>query len=278
MKSFHQLITATATLLSSILAETTISQSHIYHSAPQAIISAILSHVSSSPPRNDGSINVLNIDVSSSRLDDESMSLLVDKLLIQLDENIQDECDERIKIKMDLSMNKLTPSGVAKLFNRLVARVDNHETGGTEDFNKTTNVLNLNSTEDDDEFNLTRTESAETENETTTSSQRLRLQQENEQPVELEELDLSFNDIGGHGSNPANLEFLNSVRRLFEHGQNLMMVPKVLKLENCGVGPAFCRSVGRVSILKHRLYPSQVKVIHFTLLQYPRPYLFYRES
>lgn len=240
-----------ATLLPLISAETTISQSHIFHSAPRPIISSILSHVSSSL-HNDRGIDALTIDVSSSRLDDESISLLIDKLLMQLDENRPGECDERIGIKMDLSMNKLTPSGIAKFFDKLlIYRVNNPKTDEKiKEFAVTAiNGSNAESTKNEDAFNLTQIDSVDIANETTTS-QWLGLKKEKQQPIELDELDLSFNDIGGHGSSPANLALLTSVRRLFEHGQSNLIVPKVLSLENCGVGPAFCRSIGRVSILK----------------------------
>jgi hypothetical protein len=55
---------------------------------------------------------------------------------------------------------------------------------------------------------------------------------------------LSYNDIGGEGVHPPNPQMLNSVRRLFEGGR---AAPRVLCLENCSLGPAFCRSIGRVS-------------------------------
>ena len=60
----------------------------------------------------------------------------------------------------------------------------------------------------------------------------------------IDELDLSYNDIGGEGVHPPNPQMLNSVRRLFEGGR---AAPRVLCLENCSLGPAFCRSIGRVS-------------------------------
>ena len=64
----------------------------------------------------------------------------------------------------------------------------------------------------------------------------------------MEELDLSFNDIGGHGIHSPNVQLLDSARRLFE-GDGTAFVPRILSLENCGIGPAFCRSIGRVSMV-----------------------------
>jgi len=62
----------------------------------------------------------------------------------------------------------------------------------------------------------------------------------------IEELDLSFNDIGGHGTHAPSVQLQNSVQRMFE-GERLAFAPRVLTLQNCGIGPLFCRSVGRVS-------------------------------
>ena len=62
----------------------------------------------------------------------------------------------------------------------------------------------------------------------------------------IEELDLSFNDIGGHGVHSPDAQLQDSIRRLFE-GEGSGFVPRLLTLENCGIGPSFCRSVGRVS-------------------------------
>jgi hypothetical protein len=64
--------------------------------------------------------------------------------------------------------------------------------------------------------------------------------------ISIEELDLSFNDIGGHGMHAPNVQLQDSVQRLFE-GERLAFAPRVLTLQNCGIGPLFCRSVGRVS-------------------------------
>ena len=83
--------------------------------------------------------------------------------------------------------------------------------------------------------------------------------------IELEELDLSFNDIGGHGARAMGLDLVNSARFLFERGFNCritntaLLVPRVLAMENCGIGPAFCRSIGRVSFSTFRSMPLDDK-------------------
>ena len=60
----------------------------------------------------------------------------------------------------------------------------------------------------------------------------------------LEELDLSMNDIGGHGANQPDERLLESFRKLFESRSDC--APRTLILQNCSIGPAILRSIGRV--------------------------------
>ena len=63
----------------------------------------------------------------------------------------------------------------------------------------------------------------------------------------LEELDLSMNDIGGHGANQPDERLLESFRKLFE--SHSTCAPRTLILQNCSIGPAILRSIGRVRSL-----------------------------
>lgn len=60
----------------------------------------------------------------------------------------------------------------------------------------------------------------------------------------LEELDLSMNDFGGHGANQPEERLIESFRKLFE--SRSACAPRSLVLQNCSIGPAILRSIGRV--------------------------------
>lgn len=188
-----------------------------------------------------GQSRLLEIDASSSRLDDESILSLIDKMLLQLDQ----QSANKVRLRLSLSMNKLTPGGAAKLFERLI-QADSKDDESISS-NETSAIAIVLNASDSNETVSTSDEASDN----TRSSRNEQVDAGNEpfQNTEIEKLDLSLNDIGGHGSHSANLELLTSTRRLFEQGQsNLnLLVPKVLVLENCGIGPAFCRSIGRVS-------------------------------
>ena len=248
LHSFLHIAAILSASLSSITADTAIYQSHIYHSSPRSIVKSILADVKAS--ESDGASDdrgIIQIDVSSSRLDDAAVSLLLDGLLLR-DGDKSDNYGGDRKIKLDLSMNQMTPGGAANLFNGLIQ--PNHnvtndllDTKANESYveslasNVTLEDSTANATELLDDDNCEETQEP----------------QQPKQNIELEELDLSFNDIGGHGSHAANLELLTNTRRLFEHHGNTyynnLVIPRVLSMENCGIGPAFCRSIGRVRFL-----------------------------
>ena len=247
MPRYFCILAILSSSLSSITADTAICHSHIYHSSPRSIVNSILTDVTAS--KSDSASDdrdTIQIDVSSSRLDDAAISLLVDRLLLR-DEEKSDNYGGDRKIKLDLSMNQLTPDGAANLFNRLIQA--NHSVANDEIEIKRNDSyiesLASNVTLEDGIAHATELEEDE-----------IKETQEPQQPkqdTELEELDLSFNDIGGHGSHTVNLELLTSTRRLFEcHGNgnnNFLVIPRVFSMENCGLGPAFCRSIGRVRFL-----------------------------
>ena len=267
--------TIAATLLSTVAAETStqyIYHSHVFHAPPHNVIDSILSNARVAV--DGASRTVLDIDASSSRLDDGALSSLVERLTTILDEESDDKeshaetadsslLKRRVAIKLALGMNQLTPSGASKLFDRF-ANVETSGVGGnktaSDDRSNSNTTQSVDSTINEDETmdaNETTTATAD-ENATATNTILQSYKEEKKQEeipdpsIELEELDLSFNDIGGHGTNAADLDLLNSVRRLFERGlnsctRNSLLVPRVLTLENCGIGPAFCRSIGRVS-------------------------------
>jgi hypothetical protein len=234
-----------AATLPPVTAETAsvICHSHVFHSLPSSIVTSILTDVSSNiasgatGAADQGQSRLLEIDASSSRLEDESILSLIDKMLLQMDQQSAN------KVRLSLSMNKLTPDGAAKLFERLI-QADSKDDESISSNETSAIAIVLNASDSNETVSI-----SDEASDNTRTSQNEQDDAGNEpfQNTEIEKLDLSLNDIGGHGSHSANLELLTSTRRLFEQGQSNLLVPKVLVLENCGIGPAFCRSIGRVS-------------------------------
>ena len=78
----------------------------------------------------------------------------------------------------------------------------------------------------------------------------------------MEYIDLGLNDVGLHGEEKYKKESMNalfykSIRKLMEDPSGLSC-PQVLRMDNCGLGPPFCRSIGKVSVLKQRIVLSCV--------------------
>jgi len=216
-----------------------IHQSHMFHVEPHAIISSVLSDVRqrSLTERGEG-IPFLDIDLSSNQLDDASAVFFTKELLALLkskviDESVDSQSEAKVplSIKLVLAMNKLTPSGASSLFETLIGRkVESDPESAT---NSTLGISTNNQTSDNaNNTNLDELEPVENS------------EDEAMPDFLIEELDLSFNDIGGHGVHPPNVQLLDSTRRLFEGGRTTS-APRILTLENCGIGPAFCRSIGR---------------------------------
>jgi hypothetical protein len=62
-------------------------------------------------------------------------------------------------------------------------------------------------------------------------------------PFSLQSLDLGWNNLGPDQT--GSKEFLSSLRRLIEVPEKC---PRVLRLCKCGLGPAACRAIGKVSV------------------------------
>ncbi|KAL9185334.1 hypothetical protein ACHAXT_003111 [Thalassiosira profunda] len=245
-----------------------IQRSHIFHVEPRAVVDAVLSDVRGQPLSQDVDASpVLDIDVSSARLDDDALGALMDGVLALLKEKAaegsRDEGNAPLLVKLALDMNRITPSGASSLFDRLIKKeviddatpTENGEVEEMADAEAESDVATGSGdsdTQGESATNETIVEevsgSASTQVESSTDTSQVDEETpapDTEQPgYLLEELDLSFNDIGGHGMHPPNAHLLESARRLFECSATAF-VPRVLTLENCGIGPAFCRSIGR---------------------------------
>jgi len=147
-----------------------------------------------------------------------------------------------------LAMNKITPFGASKLIDALINRSDNNmeedeieetTTNGTTIVGEEEVGNNVDVEDIDIDVDVDATTQVTGDDDATT--------QVEEPSILIEELDLSFNDIGGGGNgvHPPSTKLFDSIRRMFESNDRSSLVPRVLELENCGIGPIFCRSIGR---------------------------------
>lgn len=229
-----------------------IHHSYKFNTEPRAIITSVLADVSRRDNTQqvvDGKLSLLDIDVSSNKLGDDVAVSLMEELLPQLETNmIADEHQIRapLLITLALTANNLTPIGASKIFDTIMKNKD--EAVGDAEISEFTATMDEN---DDCLNNKTIEQSVAVithDNETPTyTSQFSASAPAVEFPsISIEELDLSFNDIGGHGIQAPHVQLQDSVQRLFE-GVRSAFAPRVITLQNCGIGPLFCRSVGRVS-------------------------------
>jgi hypothetical protein len=229
----------------------TIHQSHIFHVEPIEVVNSVLSHVNHNHGRrHDGSI--LDVDVSSTKLDDDAAVSLVQEILNKHDANNDDGDIDETVLNLKLEMNRITPVGISNIFDLLV---------GTDAINKNEETPNAADTDNNNETTIS---SEDIETDATTNSDNngehvdiaSEPQEENlsapptatsinkPSSLRIDKLDLSFNDCGGEGANPPSAQLLNSVRRFFEN-EEYSQIPRIILMENCGIGVAFCRSIGR---------------------------------
>jgi len=204
---------------------------------PRAIITTLLRDITE---QVDGKSSLLDIDVSSNRLGDAATVSLLEELLPQLETKMiadENQIGAPRLITLAFAANNLSPIGASNIFNTIMKKKD-EALGG-----KAASEITSTKDENDDSLNNTKiieqyVADISHDNETSTIT--------SFPSISIEELDLSFNDIGGHGMHAPNVQLQDSVQRLFE-GERLAFAPRVLTLQNCGIGPLFCRSVGRVS-------------------------------
>jgi len=211
-----------------------IHHTHKFQTQPHDnIVRTVLSNVQQTTINKGDESSLIDVDVSSTQLDDNSAGSLVEELLqrLQNDDNSTQEKKAPLKIKLALAMNKITPFGASKLIDTLINRSENSMEEEEDEIEEITTNGTTTSGEDEEGNNDVEDTDATTQVE--------------ESSILIEELDLSFNDIGGHGLHPPSTELLDSIRRLFESNDRSSVVPSVLVLENCGIDPVFCRSIGR---------------------------------
>lgn len=214
-------------------------------------------------------MSLLDIDVSSTRLGDKGASSLVEELipLLTTTFNSVDVYNGRapLLVKLGLTTNNISPSGAFNIIDTMIkGEITKEIPGRTPLENRNAvgidNSLGLDICSHSDEslgnglINETAVQTtniAITDGFVSTESSAAPIVQK--PTVLLEELDLSFNDIGGHGVHLPNPRLQDSVRKLFE-GAGSNFVPRLLILENSCIGPSFCRSVGRVSCYSSEYY------------------------
>ncbi len=223
-----------------------IDESNRFDKAPHAIISSIISNARRNPSSS------LIIDVASSRMNDDGALSLLQALLAHLQSKIigtdQSDMNEKLLVKLSIAMNNLTPLGVSNLIDLLAKKVDEQNDMNSAKYEVKSIPEGLRSESKIEHILANETHPDEPEDHSLDTTPHNIIK---ERAIMIEELDLSYNDIGGHGSHAHNVQLLDSVRRLCERGNRggvaAAFIPRVLTLENCGIGPAFCRSVGRVS-------------------------------
>ena len=255
---------------------TNIHHTHIFHQTePQTTTNSVLSNIIQLYQDNEEE-SLLDIDMTSTQLnDDAAISFMEGLLPIILTSKSSNDKEEKEKVDDDsntsqqtarierlvLTMNKLTPLGVSTIFDMLLTQHEKkkEDEEGSADHEVIPEVDNnidgdgiVNSTaidSNDDSSNDTLDGGDQTTTSGVASSATI-----TQDPINLiDELDLSFNNLH------VQTQLLDSVRRLFEGGDDTnnckdgvgmaSLVPRVLILESCGLGPAFCRSVGRVSVV-----------------------------
>lgn len=244
-----------------------IHKSHIFHVSPTAVVNSALSNVPQQHSSFCSSL-LLDVDVSSSNLDDDAVLSLVGGIFNKSrrhdDDNETTSSEQEIILNLKLEMNRISPAGVAKVFDLLIGEKKAQE---IIDDNGTAEVIDNSSEESIMHDSASSCEQATIINAT----------MDHEVPqkdgatmipaaaptkpshLRIETLDLSYNDIGGEGIHPPSAELLNSVRRLFENNEQYpsAVIPNILLMENCGIGAAFCRSIGRGICNAHERRRSQ---------------------
>eukprot|EP00984_Skeletonema_dohrnii_P022128 scaffold11242_cov80-Skeletonema_dohrnii-CCMP3373.AAC.1 len=223
----------------------TIHISHVFHVTPSAVVNSVLSNIPRHPSRP-----FLDVDVSSSNLDDDAVVSLVEGIVSR-----QDGTAEQTELNLKLEMNRISPVGVSKVFDLLVGENKNR---ASEEAKETADDAQV--VDNSDEAQKNEASCVEDNDVTETTIENASMDDEVEidpsqedvttppiaskPTLRIEKLDLSYNDIGGEGINAPSAQLLNSVRRLFEN-EDYSIIPNILLMENCGIGAAFCRSIGR---------------------------------
>ncbi|KAL7454087.1 hypothetical protein ACHAWC_005721, partial [Mediolabrus comicus] len=229
----------------------TIHQSHIFHVEPIEVVTSVLSHVHHNHRRrHDGSI--MDVDVSSTKLDDDAAVSIVQGILNTHDANNDDGDIDETVLNLKLEMNRITPVGISNMFDLLVGAKESNKNEETQNAAMTTedddggdNLVTDNNNETTSSTTIP-SEDIETDNTTNSDNngENVDIALNKQSSLRIDKLDLSFNDCGGEGANPPSAQLLNSVRRLFEN-EEYSAIPRIILMENCGIGAAFCRSIGR---------------------------------
>ncbi len=221
----------------------------------------------------DGGGSAINIDVSNSLILDEGLQTIFDSILHSSsssehnDEHNQH--DNILSVSLEARMNRLTAKGVAAFFDRIIdtMKINNEKVPTNTDTDTVTESNEINQNENNKlEQNSKEPKSQKMKNIPTR--------------IHFQYIDFGFNDIGLHGvdvhvdsmntssnskhkkqNNNDHTLLFTSIRKLIEHSVGVEVeretgerssptyttCPTVLRFDNCGLGPPFCRAIGKVS-------------------------------
>ncbi len=179
-----------------------------------------------------------------------------------------------LSIEFQARMNKITLSGIASFFNKLIAIGEEQQqhqkqvqydnvTTDTVTSNTDHNNINITSTTDStnatvstlctsmgdgrNETRISQEENLETKNYTHPTIHD-NDDKDKYNDIYMESIDIGLNDFGLHGIGRRNIQkFLQSIQKLIEN-QSGLVCPFVLRMDNCGLGPLSCRYIGKVSL------------------------------
>jgi hypothetical protein len=177
---------------------------------------------------------LLEVDLSSSRLGDDGILRVTQALVRNLPQHPQLQLELKssthIGLTLRSSMNGISPRGVSGLIQPLLTHQNQlHLPAIPSHFNLSGTLLEQN-----------------------ISSSGLNFY--------IHELDFGFNDFSGHhgltlhpDGHRSNIQgglhtFLKSVRSLIEDEMGAGLRPSILRLDMCGLGPQFCRSIAKVRL------------------------------
>jgi hypothetical protein len=212
----------------------------------------------------------IDIDVSCSLVKDDGIETILDSL---------QSCDEgeepaSISVSLEARMNRISSLGLATFFDRLVTSAEERllelnvtSTSASDEEGEGITELSIDENENgesignhDDEIKTNETEivvapSGPLENnQTIAKATETTIPEKRHNYVYMESIDLGLNGIGLNGAETYKKKsskksfalFLHSMRKLIEN-QCGLACPSVLRMDNCGLGPPSCRSIGKVS-------------------------------
>ena len=234
----------------------------------------------------------LGIDVSNSIIQDEGLNAILDSLLLQSEKAINnDNVEEKgelsnndsnqnlnqetihhsmilpprkddvlVSVSLEARMNRLSAKGVANFFER-ITNLGNH----TSSFVNTNHIATTSQDSNAEDVDVIANTTLHDDDQGKESTEPMQTQIPNKR-IYFEYLDFGLNDIGLHGVDTYKKESDNallfaSIRNLVQGSNNEQNsnygCPRVLRMDYCGLGPPFCRAIGKVSSTLNEMFNIQ---------------------